>query len=66
MRKVFSEIVQGAHPVVSAVTAASMVILAVLLLVHPAILAWIVAIGLILAAVGVIASAISGNSRARA
>jgi hypothetical protein len=56
-------IIERVGPVLAIVAAALLVILGILIIIYPAILAWVVGIGLILAGVAVLASVLTGTGR---
>lgn len=56
-------IIERAGPVLAIVAAALLVILGIIIIIYPAILAWVVGIGLILAGVAVLASVLTGMGR---
>lgn len=51
-----SDLVHGTRPVVSTVFAALLIILGILVVVYPAVLAWVVGIGLVLAGIAMLAA----------
>ena len=58
-----ADIVQGVSPVVSVVVAVLSIILGILVIIYPALLPWLVGIGLVLVGVALLASVFTAASR---
>lgn len=54
-----SDLIRGTRPVVSTVVAALLIILGILVVVYPAVLNWVVGIGLVLAGIAMLAAIIA-------
>lgn len=57
----FTEFAYGGNPVVSAVIAALMIIIGILVIIYPLLLTWVVGVGLVLGAVALLAATITGG-----
>ena len=58
-----SQRLRGTSPVVSAVGAALLIILGILIIIHPVLLTWIAGIGLVLAGVALLTFALTSGRR---
>ncbi len=58
-----ADIVQGVSPIVVVVVAALSIILGILVIIYPALLPWLVGIGLVLVGVALLASVFTAASR---
>ncbi len=56
-----SQVLRGASPVISAVVAALLFILGILIIIYPILLTWVVGIGLILAGIALLTSALTSG-----
>lgn len=56
-----SDIIRGTRPVVSTVSAVLLIILGILVVVYPALLYWVVGIGLVLAGVAILAAVLAAT-----
>ena len=63
MQPTLADIVQGVSPIVAVVVAALSIILGILVIIYPALLPWLVGIGLVLAGVALLASVFTAASR---
>ena len=63
MQPTLADIVQGVSPIVVVVVAALSIILGILVIIYPALLPWLVGIGLVLVGVALLASVFTAASR---
>jgi uncharacterized membrane protein HdeD (DUF308 family) len=63
MQPTLADIVQGVSPIVVVVVAALAIILGILVIIYPALLPWLVGIGLVLVGVALLASVFTAASR---
>jgi uncharacterized membrane protein HdeD (DUF308 family) len=63
MQPILADIVQGVSPIVLVVVAALSIILGILVIIYPALLPWLVGIGLVLVGVALLASVFTAASQ---